>query len=108
TYTTNTRTIAAVDARRTIRLRSSTSDRDIGDERCGSALATDDSRLLRCMRETGCSPHTRLVLPSKVRTGPRRDAGNIPSESPPERGRCGGRRPRGHECFPHENYDSVT
>src|SRR5699024_6392521 len=32
TYTTNTRTIAAVDARRTIRLRSSTSDRDIGDE----------------------------------------------------------------------------
>src|SRR5699024_4859619 len=51
---------------------------------------------------------TRFVLPSRVRPGPRRDAANLPSESRPERGRCEKGRPRGRECFRHENYDSIT
>src|SRR5699024_715581 len=108
TYTTTTRPIATVEARRTIRLLTLRSDRAIGDERFGTALATVDSRLLGCTWETGCSPHTRFVLPSRVRPGPRRDAANLPSESRPERGRCGKGRPRGRECFRHENYDSIT
>src|SRR5699024_10466864 len=93
TYTTTTRPIATVEARRTIRLLTLRSDRAIGDERFGTALATVDSRLLGCAWETGCSPHTRFVLPSRVRPGPRRDAANLPSESRPERGRCGKGRP---------------